>query len=89
VLIPGKDAVVGEVYLIDPEHFPEALMELDNIEGEGYMYTRDRIMVRPKDSPPGDKGQEAWAYVGHPEYWAAGRQRYEIKPNELGLLEFR
>lgn len=78
VLRTGKEdqkaaPVFGEIYVVDPV----TMLDLDEIEGNNYLYKREEIFVFAYDqSVPSKEGRgmirpgvKCWTYVGMPVYW--------------------
>jgi len=76
VVLKSKDnkdrgRISGEVYIVNPL----LMLELDRIEGNNFMYTRQKLFVRLldqtiyKDTKKENPFIEAWVYIGNPEYW--------------------
>jgi len=65
-----KGKINGEVYVVDPI----TLLNLDQLEGNGRMYTRKQQWVYLKDQQLGNKTSIrpsifVWMYMAQPKYW--------------------
>ncbi|MFX1464879.1 MAG: gamma-glutamylcyclotransferase [Promethearchaeota archaeon] len=60
-IAPQAGVVLGEIYLDVP---PNKFVELDRIEGEGYLYNRESISVELLDAPFKGLTVDAVTYVG-------------------------
>jgi gamma-glutamylcyclotransferase (GGCT)/AIG2-like uncharacterized protein YtfP len=85
IIFPAENGspVFGEVFEVDDN----TLKALDNLESEGRMYNREKIMVVLPDI--GDAGQieDVYVYVGNPDYWD-GRGTAYTYLNEYDELEW-
>jgi gamma-glutamylcyclotransferase (GGCT)/AIG2-like uncharacterized protein YtfP len=59
-----RDVIIGEVYWIPKSRYLDVMGRLDSLEGEGYFYHRDIVMVTVQSNSE-KKEIEAWAYRGH------------------------
>lgn len=73
----------GEVYVVDPK----VILRLDEIEDNGRMYTRKKVIVKlldqPSDVPAKQKFLKVWIYFGVDRFWSSDQMAlFSVTPKE-------
>ena len=82
---PDGKTVAGEVYDVDDQ----CLKRLDSLEAEGVMYDRVKTgVIFPSTTMQMEQVDEAFIYVGRPEYWEHKNPPPFTNVNLAGELEW-
>lgn len=83
--VPGGDGVIGELHWLIPKLHDRVLTELDEYEGVGFGYTRERVRVKLAAPVHGAvQHVDAWVYYGmthiavqHPQIVSGDWRQYQ------------